>query len=213
MSPMGRGYQCFFRGLVAPTSPYQCVEIAVKLVVGLGNPGAKYAHTRHNVGFMVVDRLARGAGVSLTKRQCNALTGVGSISGHRVCLAKPQSFMNLSGDAVACLARFYRVAPADLLVVYDERDLPAGRVRLRERGSAGGHHGVESIIERLGTNEFPRLRIGIGRPAEMDAVEHVLGSFSAEERPLMEEAVNKAVEAVECALGEGVAAAMNSHNG
>ncbi len=199
-------------GLVAATSPYQCVEIEVKLVVGLGNPGPRYANTRHNVGFMVVDRLARKAGVSLTKRQCNALTGIGSIGRQKVCLAKPQTFMNLSGDAVACLVRFYRVAPEDLIVIYDDRDLPAGRVRMRERGSAGGQHGMESIIARLGTNEFPRLRIGIGRPAEMDAVDHVLGSFSPEERPLMEEALKRAVEAVQCALSEGVPAAMNSFN-
>jgi peptidyl-tRNA hydrolase, PTH1 family len=189
------------------------VEIEVKLVVGLGNPGSRYAHTRHNVGFMVIDRLARKAGISLTKRQSNALTGIGSIGGQKVCLAKPQTYMNLSGDAVAGVARFYRVSPEDVIVVFDERDLPTGRVRVREKGSAGGHRGMDSIIGRLGTNEFPRVRIGIGRPTGMDAVDHVLGSFSPEERPLMEEALSRAVEAVECALTEGVAAAMNGFNG
>ncbi len=185
----------------------------MKLVVGLGNPGAKYANTRHNVGFMVVDRLARRVGIGLTKRQCNALTALGTISGQRVCLAKPQTYMNLSGDAVACLARFFKVSPADLLVVYDDRDLPLGRVRLREKGSAGGQRGMESIIAALGTSDFPRLRIGIGRPAEVDAVDHVLGSFSAEERPLIEAALDRAVEAVEGVLSEGVDWAMNSFNG
>ena len=184
----------------------------MKLVVGLGNPGARYANTRHNVGFMVLDRLARRRGVEITKRQCNALTGLGSITGHKVCLAKPQTFMNLSGEAVACLARFYKVSPRDLLVVYDERDLPVGRIRLRERGSAGGHRGVQSIIAMLGTSDFPRLRIGIGRPEGMEAVEHVLGSFSAEERPIIEEALNRAVDAVEVALSEGMEAAMNRFN-
>ncbi len=185
----------------------------MKLVVGLGNPGSKYAGTRHNVGFMVVDRLARRNGIEITKKQCNALSGLGTIAGHRVCLAKPQTFMNLSGEAVSCLARFYKVAPRDLLVIYDERDLPVGRIRLREKGSAGGHRGLQSIIGMLGTSDIPRLRIGIGRPEAIDAVEHVLGSFSAEERPLMEEALNRAAEAVEAVLAEGMDAAMNRYNG
>ncbi len=201
------------QGLVAATSPYECLESHVKLVVGLGNPGARYAKTRHNVGFMVLDRLARKAGVTLTKKQCAALVALGTVAGERVCLAKPQTYMNLSGEAVACLARFYRVSPRDLLVIYDDRDLPAGKIRLRERGSAGGHRGMESIIGQLGSSDFPRLRIGIGRPEEMDAVDHVLGSFSPEERPLMETTLDRAEEAVEVALREGLEAAMNRYNG
>ncbi|MHB0869034.1 MAG: aminoacyl-tRNA hydrolase [Chloroflexota bacterium] len=184
----------------------------MKLVVGLGNPGSRYANTRHNVGFMVLDRLAKECGASVTKRQCNALTALGTLAGQRVCLAKPQTYMNLSGESVACLARFYKVDTRDILVIYDERDLPVGRIRLRERGSAGGHRGVQSIIGMLGTSEFPRLRIGIGRPSEMEAEDHVLGRFSAEERPLMEEALARSVEAVEIALSEGMEAAMNRFN-
>mgnify|MGYP005861711021 CR=1 FL=1 len=193
-------------------SPYELLERSVKLVVGLGNPGARYANTRHNVGFMVVDRLARRCSAAVTKRQCSALVGLGNLGGTRVCLAKPQTYMNLSGDAVACLLRFYKIPTADLLVVYDDRDLPVGRIRLRERGSAGGHRGMESIIGRLGTSDFPRLRIGIGRPAETEAVDHVLGSFTPEERPLMEEALDRAAEAVECVLKEGTVVAMNRFN-
>lgn len=184
----------------------------MKLVVGLGNPGAKYAATRHNVGFMVVDRLAKQTGVSITKKQCSALTTIVTIAGEKVCLAKPQTYMNLSGDAVGCLLRYYKLTPCDLLVIYDERDLPLGKIRLREKGSAGGHRGMESIIEVLGTSDFPRLRIGIGRPQEMGAIDHVLGTFSAEERPVAAEAIARATEAVETALREDPAAAMNKFN-
>jgi len=184
----------------------------VKLVVGLGNPGARYASTRHNVGFMVVDRLAHRSRVAVTKRQCNALTAVANIAGEKVCLAKPQTYMNLSGEAVGCLLRYYKLSPADLVVIYDERDLPLGKNRIREKGSAGGHRGMESIIGVLGTADFPRLRIGIGRPAETNAVEHVLGSFSPEERSVVEESIDRSVEAVETLLREGTAAAMNKFN-
>lgn len=184
----------------------------MKLVVGLGNPGSRYANTRHNVGFMLLDRLARRSGVVLARKQCSAQVAAGTVAGERVCLAKPQTYMNLSGEAVACLLRFYKLSPAELLVAYDDRDLAAGRVRLRETGSAGGHRGMESIIAVLGTADFPRLRIGIGRPADLDAVDHVLGSFSAEEKPVMEAALDRALEALECALREGLVAAMNKYN-
>jgi PTH1 family peptidyl-tRNA hydrolase len=185
----------------------------VKLVVGLGNPGSRYASTRHNVGFMVVDRLAQRWRATITKKQCGALIGGTEFDGERVWLAKPQTFMNLSGEAVSCLLHFYRLTPADLMVIYDERDLPVGKVRLRERGSAGGHRGVASIIQMLGTNEFPRVRIGIGRPPEMDAVDHVLSGFPPEERSLIGDALEKAVMAVEDALRDTLAVAMNKYNG
>jgi peptidyl-tRNA hydrolase, PTH1 family len=189
------------------------LERDVKLVVGLGNPGSRYASTRHNVGFMVADRLAKRWGASVTKKQCGAQVGSAEFDGERIWLAKPQTFMNLSGEAVSCLLHFYRLTPADLLVIYDERDLPVGRIRLRERGSAGGHRGVASIIQMVGTNEFPRVRIGIGRPADMDAVDHVLSGFPPEERPLIEDAIVRAVQAVEDALHDGLATAMNKYNG
>lgn len=184
----------------------------MKLIVGLGNPGSRYASTRHNVGFMVLDRLAARCGAPLTKRQCNAVVATSNIERERVHLAKPQGYMNLSGDTVGCLLRYYRMTPPDLLVVYDDRDLPMGRIRLRERGSAGGHRGITSIISVLGTAEFPRLRVGIGRPPDQDAVDHVLGRFSGEELATMEAALDRAVEAVECALAEGLPAAMNRYN-
>ena len=194
------------------TSPFDCLEMGVKLVVGLGNPGTRYARTRHNVGFMVLDRLARRANTVVAKRQCGALVAVANLAGERACLAKPQGYMNLSGEAVACLVRFYRLTSSDLLVIYDDRDLPLGRIRLRDRGSAGGHRGMESIIAALGTSDFPRLRIGIGRPPELEAVEHVLGQFGREEQPIIEEALDRAVEAVEYAFREGLTAAMNRFN-
>ncbi len=184
----------------------------MKVIVGLGNPGAQYASTRHNVGFMVVDHLAQRYGIAVTRRLCNATTATLTIAGGKVCLAKPQTYMNLSGDAVGCLLRYYKLTPADLLVVYDDRDLPVGRIRLRERGGAGGHRGMESIIGALGTDSFARLRIGIGRPLEMDAVNHVLSTFSAEERPVIEEAVDRAADAIEAAVTDGMAAAMNRYN-
>ncbi len=185
----------------------------MKLVVGLGNPGSRYASTRHNVGFMVIDRLARAWNASLTRKQCSAVAGDAHCAGEKVWLAKPQTYMNLSGEAVSCLLRFYKLTPADLLVIYDERDLPVGRVRLRERGSAGGHRGMASIIQMVGTSDFPRLRIGIGRPPELDAIDHVLSGFPSEERPLIEEAISRAVEAVETTFREGLAVAMNKYNG
>lgn len=184
----------------------------MKLIVGLGNPGSRYANTRHNVGFMVLDRLAQRARTTIARRQCSALVATTEVGGERVCLAKPQTYMNLSGEAVACLLRFYKASPRDLLVVYDDRDLPLGKIRLRERGGAGSHRGMESIIAALGTDDFPRLRVGIGRPPGVDAVAHVLGSFSAEERPIAEDALSRAVEAIEVALREGLPAAMNRFN-
>ena len=184
----------------------------MKLIVGLGNPGAKYAATRHNVGFMVLDRLAKVGGVSVTKKLCNALVATAEIAGEKVCLAKPQTYMNLSGEAVGCLLRYYKLSSADLLVIYDDRDLPLGRIRLRERGSAGGHRGIASIIAVLGTSDFPRLRIGIGRPRELGAVEHVLGTFSADEQPVIAQAIDRAAEAIETALKEGLEVAMNKFN-
>lgn len=185
----------------------------MKLVVGLGNPGSRYADTRHNIGFMLLDRLAGRHRVAMAKRQCSALIGFGEMAGDRLCLAKPQTYMNLSGDAVSCLVRYYKVPLSGLLVVYDERDLPLGKLRLRETGSAGGHRGMESIISVLGTQQFPRLRIGIGRPSELDAVDHVLGRFSRDESAALEETLSRAMEAVEVALKDGFARAMNDYNG
>jgi peptidyl-tRNA hydrolase, PTH1 family len=194
-------------------SPPLCVERTVRLVVGLGNPGSRYADTRHNVGFMLVDRLAQRHGTTVSKKQCSGLIGFAELSGEKLCLAKPQTYMNLSGDTVGCLMRYYKVPISGLLVVYDDRDLPMGRLRLREGGSAGGHRGIESIIAVLGTQQFPRLRIGIGRPSEVDAVDHVLGRFSPEERQTVATMLDRAADAVEVALRDGLVRAMNDFNG
>jgi peptidyl-tRNA hydrolase, PTH1 family len=185
----------------------------VKLVVGLGNPGSRYAETRHNVGFMVVDRLAQRHGAAVSKKQCSGLVGFAEWPGEKLCLAKPQTYMNLSGETVGCLARYYKVPLTGLLVVYDDLDLPLGRLRLRDGGSAGGHRGMESIIAVLGTQQFPRLRIGIGRPGETDTVDHVLGRFSSDERAMVTETLDRAADAVEVALRDGLVRAMNEFNG
>lgn len=184
-----------------------------RMIIGLGNPGASYRDTRHNIGFMVIDELSRRHGVSFTaeKRWSCLLAKFGG-----GWLVKPSTFMNASGDAVAAVSHFYRVPPSDLLVVYDDVDLPLGRVRLRPGGSAAGHNGLKSIISRLGTGEIPRLKVGIGaadgRPAGDRIVGHVLGAFRAEEWPAAEAAVRRAADAVATALRSGLEAAMNLFN-
>ena len=185
----------------------------VKLIVGLGNPGPRYANNRHNVGFQCLDRLAQAHGLAFQRRENKALLARGQIAGVEVILAKPQTYVNLSGQAVERLARSYQVPLEDILVIYDDMDLPLGRIRLRPGGGAGGHKGVRSIIEHLGSRDFPRLRVGIGRPpGRMDPVDYVLGDFTPEERPVIEEAYEGAIAAVECWLREGIVAAMNRYN-
>jgi PTH1 family peptidyl-tRNA hydrolase len=183
-----------------------------RLIVGLGNPGRKYAGNRHNIGFQCLDRLAEAWGLSFSRRKHKALLAQGEIAGLKVVLAKPQTFMNLSGDAVERLARFYRVSPESILVIHDDLDLPVGRIRVRPEGGAGGHKGMESIIEHLGTNGFPRLRVGIGRPTHNDPVDYVLGDFGPDERIAINEAYERAVSAVELWLAEGIVAVMNRYN-
>ena len=184
----------------------------IKLIVGLGNPGARYANSRHNIGFMIADRCARAHEFDFARKRFNAQIAEGSIGRQRILLAKPQTFMNLSGDAVGKLFAFYKIAPHDLLVIYDDLDLPLGKMRLRSRGSAGGHHGMESIIARVGTSDFPRLRVGIGRPNPDADIDHVLGSFDADERAVMDETFARAVGAIDAWLADGIAAAMNRFN-
>lgn len=183
------------------------------LIVGLGNPGPKYAANRHNVGFRCVERLAAAHGLSLNKRQRRAKIARGAIREQSVILAQPQTFMNESGRAVMSLARFYQVDLARLLIVYDDLDLSLGILRMRPAGGSGGHKGMRSIIERLGSQDFPRLRIGIGRPpGRMDPAVYVLRDFSAKEKPLLEETLTQAVAAIETWLCEGVEAAMSRYN-
>lgn len=188
---------------MTPTGP------AFRLIVGLGNPGREYSGTRHNVGFMVLDRIADAAGARFrVDRKWRAEVA----SSGDVWLCKPQTYMNLSGESVNALARFHKIGPASVLVVLDDMALPLGRLRLRESGSAGGHNGLKSIIEHLGTRDVPRLRMGIGAASEGAATDHVLGKFALAERPLVEQSLERAAEAIQFAQGHGLQAAMNQFN-
>jgi len=186
----------------------------VKLVVGLGNPGTRYADSRHNIGFRVVDELARRWSVAVARydRQFEGLLGQAQVGGQTVLLLKPATFMNLSGKCVGAVWRFYKLANEDVLVVYDDMDLPIGQLRLRPGGSAGGHKGMADIIRHFGSEEIPRLRIGIGRAPATTAVEYVLSRFDEAERPIVQAAVSRGADAVECWLTHGLQAAMNDFN-
>jgi PTH1 family peptidyl-tRNA hydrolase len=184
-----------------------------RLVVGLGNPGAEYAGNRHNVGFRSVDRVAERYRLRFNAKRARSLVARGQLAGQDVALAKPQTYMNLSGRAVKELLVGWGVPPRSLLVVYDDVDLPPGSLRMRERGGPGTHNGMRSIVESLGSTDFPRLRIGIGSPPPMrDLADYVLDDPTPEERSLLEEALARAVEAIELFIREGPAAAMNRYN-
>ncbi len=183
-----------------------------KLIVGLGNPGQNYAANRHNVGFQCLDTFARGHGIAFSQRLRLALVGQGEVAGVSVTLAKPRTYMNLSGRAVTSLLNQLRLRPDDLIVIHDDLDLPLGQIRLRPRGGSGGHKGMQSIIQALGSQEFVRLRVGIDRPAGDDVMDYVLGNFSADERPLVEAARQQVAEALLCLLAEGLERAMNRFN-
>lgn len=184
----------------------------MKLIVGLGNPGSRYRATRHNLGFMVIDGLAERWNIGVGGRRHEAELGTGDVAGIRTVLAKPQTFMNASGESVAKLRRLYRLDPVDILAIYDDLDLPLGKVRMRGDGGAGGHNGVASMISVLGKG-FPRLRIGIGRPpGGADPVGFVLESFSADELPTVREAIDRAADGAELWLREGLDATMNTIN-
>jgi len=183
------------------------------LVVGLGNIGHQYEHTRHNVGFAVVDEVARRHGGHFRSGKFKGEDATIHIQGKRVLLLKPHTLMNLSGDAVVAAARFYKLPPARLLVVCDDINLPVGRLRMRARGSDGGHNGLWNIIHRLGSQDFPRLRVGVGSPPpEMEMVNYVLSRFLAHERADMQDAVDRAASAVDTWVTEGTEPAMNRWN-
>lgn len=187
----------------------------MKLIVGLGNPGRAYEKTRHNVGFRVVERVAEAEGWTWSGKHGKTLLAEGQVNGEKVALAKPQSYMNESGKPVADLVHWYKVDLSDLLIICDDLDLPFARMRLRPRGSSGGHHGLESVIAALGSTEFPRLKLGIGRPAvnPMQTAGYVLQPPRGKEKETLEEAERLAAEAVRCFLREGVQAAMGRFNG
>jgi PTH1 family peptidyl-tRNA hydrolase len=183
----------------------------MKLIVGLGNPGPQYAHTRHNAGFQVVDRFAARNRFTLRKMQFNAVVIQGTYADQKVLLARPMTFMNDSGRAVAPLVHWLKLEIADLLVVYDEIDLPLGKLRLRPDGGSAGHNGMKSIIQNLGTEVFARLRVGVGRPLG-SGVSHVLGAYSRDELPLAEASYDRAVDTVETFIVDGIVTAMNRFN-
>jgi PTH1 family peptidyl-tRNA hydrolase len=184
------------------------------LIVGLGNPGKEYEQTRHNVGFRVADELARRYGISYGKKERKAISGTGVIHGKKVVLTKPQTFMNLSGEAVRSLVDFYKVELPNILIVSDDLDIPLGTVRLRKSGSAGGQNGIKSVIQHLGTQEFSRLRFGIGRPpGKMQPKDYVLGVFQGDDAILAAQVIDRASDAVETWLKDGIELAMTRHNG
>ena len=190
----------------------------VYLIVGLGNPGREYANTRHNVGFMTVDRLAdRWRANWKAEKKFQARMARVAQDARRCLLCEPQTYMNLSGEAVNAVMNFYRLAPEQLLVVVDDADLPFGEIRMRADGSSGGHHGLESIEAHLGTRQYPRLRIGIGReasaPGQREISGYVLGAFRAGDRELLGKVLTRAQDQIECWLDEGVAKAMSRYNG
>jgi len=186
----------------------------VKLIVGLGNPGREYRETRHNVGFMVVDEIARRYALSWAQAPSQVPDAfiAKRYGTEPVLLAKPLTYMNLSGEAVAALMRYFDVPPADVLIVVDEADLPFGRLRARARGSAGGHNGLKSIIERIGTTEFSRLRLGVGRGDERKLADHVLSIFERSERAELELFITRAADAAEMFAAEGILKVMNTYN-
>ncbi|MFN2199329.1 MAG: aminoacyl-tRNA hydrolase [Anaerolineales bacterium] len=184
------------------------------LITGLGNPGREYKNTRHNIGFLQVDALAATLGTRFSRVESKALVTKASYQGRRLILAKPQTYMNLSGQAVAALVRFYKIPLENILIVYDEVDLPFGILRLRPKGGSAGHKGIRSILERLGTQEIPRLRIGVDRPpGRMDAAAYVLQDFTRAEHDELPQILQIGVEAIQTFLAEGLEAAMTRYNG
>ena len=184
----------------------------IKMVVGLGNPGAEYVDTRHNAGFKVIDSLGKALSIEVKKKKFGALFGEGEFKGKKLILLKPWQFMNRSGQAVATAVGFYKLALSDLLVISDDMALPSGQIRVRTSGSSGGQKGLKDVIEKLGTNEFGRLRIGIGQNSKIDAYDYVLGKPTEQEKTLLAEAVERAREAVLSWIDCGIEKSMNDFN-
>ncbi len=186
--------------------------MAVKLLVGLGNPGSRYQWTRHNAGFMVLDRLSHLSGIPVVKKGASGLNGEGFWSGHKLLLLKPQTFMNLSGRSVAELARFHKISCEEILVVHDDLDIPFGSIRLKKGGGHGGHNGLRSILATFSAGDFIRLRIGIGRPVHGDVVDYVLHPFSASEMQDLPFVLDGAVDVLESVLVVGLEKTMSLYN-
>lgn len=185
----------------------------MKLFVGLGNPGKKYEGTRHNIGFAVIDKLSERLNIPLNMLKHKGQLGVGHVDGEKVFLLKPLTYMNLSGESVRSVVDYYHIDTADIVVIYDDLDLPVGRIRLRQKGSAGGHNGMKSIIHHLGTQEFNRIRVGINRPSDGTAVvDYVLSPFTKEEQEILVDVVNTCAEACEQAVKRPFLQVMNDFN-
>lgn len=189
-------------------------ERTMYIIAGLGNPTREYDKTRHNAGFSVIDVLADRHGIDVSEKKHKALCGKGIINGEKVILVKPQTYMNLSGESIREVMDYYKLDPAeDLIVIYDDISLDPGQLRIRLKGSAGGHNGIKNIIAQLGTQEFPRVKVGVGaKPPKMDLADYVLGHFSAEDQVVMNEAFKEAADAVEMMMGDGAERAMNHYN-
>ncbi len=183
------------------------------IIVGLGNPTSRYAGTRHNVGFEVIDRLAKKYGIDVNTKKHKAMIGKGVIGTQKVLLVKPQTFMNLSGESVREIIDYYKAKESDLIIIYDDISLAVGQLRIRAKGSAGGHNGIKSIIQHTGTQEFWRIKVGVGeKPAHRDLADYVLGRFQGEEKEIMEEAFLDAADAAVVMMQDGIEAAMNQFN-
>ena len=191
----------------------------MKLIVGLGNPGRAYLNNRHNTGFACLRYFARQVGIRFDKRECLSRTGSGEVDGSKVVLARPQTFMNLSGRSVGRLVKKFNINLNNIIVIHDELDLPLGKIRIRQDSSSGGHKGVSSIINKLGSHGFTRIRVGIGRPtadiantSETDIIHYVLSNFTAEEKKAIRQIIPDVSEAIYCLVTEGLTAAMNKYN-
>ena len=207
--------EALFRKLLGLTGEMEEEEREeMKVIVGLGNRGMEYVGTRHNVGFETIDRLADSYSIDVTQQKHKGSVGQGMIAGQKVLLVKPMTYMNNSGECVSAVVNFYKLSPEDVIVIYDDINLDVGQLRLRERGSAGGHNGMKSIIAHLKSEEFMRIRIGVGMKREgQNLVNHVLGKFPKEQQEIIAEGMDDAVKAVELILSDSITKAMNTYNG
>jgi PTH1 family peptidyl-tRNA hydrolase len=204
----------FSRAWFKAPDPLNNPTLPTKLIVGLGNPGRDYEGTRHNAGFQLIDSLSRSYQISVTKSSGRALIGDGMVFGVRIYLMKPQTFMNLSGEALAAFLRNKPLEPVDILIATDDIHLDIGRIRIRQTGSDGGHNGLKSVVAHLKTKDYPRIRIGVGEPGESGhQIDYVLGRFSRAEQKILDETIERAGTAVDTWIKEGVEAAMNGFNG
>ncbi len=209
-----------FGGLLKSTrteSEFPEGETRMKLIVGLGNPGRVYSDSRHNFGFRCINLFAREHGIEFSKQRSKSRIGFGEVAGNRIILAKPQTFMNLSGESIGPLIHYYQIDLPDLLVIYDDVDLPLGTIRIREKGGAAGHNGMKSIIQNAGSQNFPRIRVGISPPTQEAGVSNrnpdfVLGKFTSEEKRIVDTVCPRVAEAIGYVLSEGIAAAMTKYN-